>query len=179
MLWWGVWAALLALAVSACSTPAEATPTVPLAPEMYSDPFEYCAAVGTVDAPDERYTGPQVSDEIIQGYIAAAGLEASTEPMEMFKQTTIWRCMGGQVYACNFGANLPCDAKANTDRTPTQAMKEYCQANPGAEFIPMSVTGRETVYAWHCAQQTPEALEQAAQVDAAGFLANIWYAIKR
>jgi hypothetical protein len=28
----------------------------------FSDPFAYCAAVGTIDAPDARYTGPRVPD---------------------------------------------------------------------------------------------------------------------
>lgn len=143
----------------------------------YTDPFAYCAAVGTVDAPDERYTGPQISDEIVEGFIAAADLEKSTEPLEMFKQSTIWRCMDGQVMACNFGANLPCSAKANTDERPTKAMAAYCKDNPGAEFIPMYVTGHETIYSFHCVQDQPELLEQIAEVDVAGFLAGIWYPI--
>ena len=145
--------------------------------ETYNDSFAYCAAVGTIDAPDARYTGPQISDEIINGYKAAAGLESSTEPMEMFKKTTIWRCMNNQVYVCNFGANLPCDSKANTDRTPSSAMEDYCKANPDSDFIPMSVTGHETIYSWHCVKDNPDVLDQIEEVDAAGYLKNIWYLI--
>lgn len=145
--------------------------------ETYNDPFAYCAAVGMIDTPDVRYTGPQVSDEIINGYKTAAGLESSTEPMEMLKQTTIWRCMNNQVYACNFGANLPCNSKANTDRIPSSAMVDYCKANPDSGFIPMSVTGHDTIYGWHCVKDTPEVVNQIAKVDAAGYLANIWYPI--
>ena len=143
----------------------------------YSDPFSYCAAIGTIDTPDARYTGPKISDEIINGFIAAAGLEASTEPMEIFKQTTIWRCMDSQVFVCNFGANLPCSSKANIDKTPSPEMQDYCKANPDSDFIPMSVTGHETIYSWHCIKDAPELLEQIAQVDAAGYLANMWYRI--
>ncbi len=184
---------ILLVVLSACSTqptgsvqttnvpPLTSVPTIensPLAQETYHDPFAYCAAMGTIDTPDARYTGPQISDEIINGYKTAAGLEASTEPMEMFRKTTIWRCMDSQVYACNFGANLPCSSKANIDKSPSPAMEDYCKANPDSDFIPMSVTGHETIYSWHCVKDIPEVLDQIAKVDAAGYLANIWYPIK-
>jgi hypothetical protein len=173
------------MAVTACSSQAKAvdsvtpTSTAIAAPvqKTSSDPFEYCAAIGTIDRPDARYTGPQMREEIINGYKTAAGLEASTEPMEMFMKTTIWRCMDNQVYACNFGANLPCDSKANTDKTPSPAMDDFCKANPEADFIPMSVTGHDTIYSWHCVKGTSEVLDQIAMVDAAGYLAQIWYPI--
>jgi hypothetical protein len=42
----------------------------------------------------------------------------------------------------------------------------------------MSVTGHDIIYSFHCVQEAPELLEQIAQVDAAGYLANIWYAIE-
>jgi len=145
--------------------------------ETYSDPFAYCAAVGTVDSPDARYTGPKISLEIINGFKAAAGLQESSMPQDMFEKTTIWRCMDGQVYACNFGANLPCNSKANTDKTPTQAMNDFCQANLDADVIPMSVTGHSTIYSWHCVADTAEPLDQIDNVDAAGYLTQIWYAI--
>lgn len=153
------------------------TMTLSPAQATYEDPFEYCAVIGTIDVPDARYTGPQISDEIVNGYKIAAGLESSTEPMEMLKQTTIWRCMNNQVYACNFGANLPCSSKANVDRTPSPAIEDYCKANPDSDFIPMSVTGHETIYSWHCVKDAAEVLDQIGKVDAAGYLANIWYPI--
>jgi len=133
--------------------------------------------VGTLDAPDERYVGSEVPDEIIEGYKTAAGLTGSSELMDVFRQTTTWRCMDGQVIVCNYGANLPCDAKANTDNTPTQAMTDYCAQNPGSDFIPMSVTGHETIYSWACDGNTPVVSEQIDQPDAAGFLSGIWYAL--
>jgi len=179
----GVLLCLLALILSACSAlnrPASTStpaPTEVPTPVTYSDPFAYCMAVGTIDAPDARYTGPQISDEIVNGFIVAAGLQASSEPLDMFKQMTIWRCMDGQVYACNFGANLPCDSKANTDKNPTPEMADFCKANPEVDFIPMYVTGHNTIYSWRCVKGAPELLEQIAQVDAAGYLANIWYPI--
>ena len=163
--------------VSTASPAPTASSTV--AAQSYADPFAYCAAVGAVDKPDARYTGAPITDEVINGYLAAAGLQNSTEPMDMLRKTTIWRCMGGKVYACNFGANLPCDSKANTDKMPTQGMIDFCTANPDSDFIPAAVTGHDTIYAWHCVKTTPEVQSQVAQVDAAGYLANIWYLIAR
>jgi Tol biopolymer transport system component len=176
---------LLALAATACAKQVNATEVVtppstansPLAPMTYTDPFEYCAAVGTLDSPDARYTGPQISDAIINGFKSAAGLEDSTEPMDLFMKTTIWRCMDSQVFACNFGANLPCDSKAITEKTPSPEMEDFCKASPDSDFIPMSVTGHATIYSWHCVKDTPELLKQIDQVDAAGYLASIWYPI--
>lgn len=178
--------ALLAMAITACSPQVNATDIATLTPganpaqvqQTYSDPFTYCAAVGTIDTPDARYTGPQISDEIINDYKIAAGLETSTEPMEMFRKTTIWRCMDNQVYACNFGANLPCNSKANVNKTPSPEMSDYCKANQDSDFIPMSFTGHSTIYSWHCVKDTPELLDQIEKVDAAGYLAQIWYPLQ-
>lgn len=173
---------LLAVSLAACSTQkaptettqaqptAEPSPTVP----TYSDPFEYCAAVDTVDAPDERYTGSKMTDEILRGFIAAAGLGVNANPAD-YEKTTIWRCMGGELYTCNYGANLPCNSKANTDKIPTQAMEDYCKANPDANIIPMSITGHSTIYNWHCVKDAAELLNQIANVDAEGYLEQIWY----
>ena len=176
---------LLAIVLSACSTPTTSPVTAPsplpaataTSQPTFSDPFAYCAAMGTIDTPDARYTGLAITDDIINGYISAAGLEATTEPMDMFKKTTTWRCMNGLVVACNFGANLPCSSKANIDKTPTSPMSDFCKANPDSAAIPMSVTGHSTIYSWHCVKDTAELLNQIENVDTAGYLAQIWYPI--
>ena len=161
-------------ATSAPASPPAAAPAV----ETYADPFAYCTAVGAIDAPDARYTGEAAPDAVIKGYLKAAGIEENPEFSDVYKKMTIWRCMENKVYACNFGANLPCDSKANTDREPTQAMADFCKQNPGSDFIPMAVTGHETIYSWHCVKDAPELLEQISQVDAAGYIENIWYFIE-
>lgn len=182
--------ALALLVLTACSTQVSAQPAAPetavtAAPETpaqpqasFGDPFAYCDSVGTIDAPDSRYTGEAVPDSVIDGFKKAADLEASTMPLDMFKKTTIWRCMDKQVYACNFGANLPCSSKANTDKTPTQAMNDFCSQNPDSDVIPMSVTGHSTIYSWRCEKGSPELLDQIDKVDSAGFLERIWYPIQ-
>ena len=130
-----------------------------------------------IDTPDARYTGLAFTDALFADYLKTAGLEATTDNPDAFKQMTIWRCMDAHVYVCNFGANIPCDAKANTDN-PTQAMLEFCQQSPNQDFIPMSVTGHNVIYSWHCVQDKPEILEQIDTVDAAGFGSNFWLQVE-
>jgi hypothetical protein len=144
---------------------------------QFDDPFAYCAAVGTIDAPDARYTGPALPETVARGLQAAVGPSAgaSGEPPP---GNWIWRCMAGEVYACTFGANLPCAEKADTRTEPPAGVTEFCRANPGAEVIPMAVTGRATVFEWRCADEGPDIVRQFAEPDAAGFLAHIWYPIE-
>jgi hypothetical protein len=85
--------------------------------------------------------------------------------------------MDGKVYACTVGANLPCDSKANTDKTPTQPEIDFCQANPTSDFIPAAVTGHDTIYEWICKAGKPEVGKQVFQVDKQGYIVEIWYVI--
>ena len=87
--------------------------------------------------------------------------------------------MNSKVYACFVGANLPCESKANTDKTPTAAETEVCTANPSGENIPAVVTGHETVYEWGCKDGKPVVMRQVLQVDERGFISDIWYAIEK
>lgn len=154
----------------AADTPAPAT--------TFSDPFAYCAEVGTIDQPDARYTGEKMPDSLLKGFIAASGGNTDPEFTELFREMTTWRCMNHKVYACTYGANLPCDSKANTDQTPSEAMITFCQENPDADFIPMAWTGHSTIYSWRCVGDTPELLDQIAEPDEEGFLSHIWYEVE-
>ena len=178
-----------AQAPTSTMTPAAAQPATPSAEanmptltlaattgSIFTDPFAYCAAVGTIDTPDARFNGPHMPDVLAQGLKKASGAAADA-PMEMFTTGAYWRCMDGKVYACTVGANLPCDAKANTDKTPTQAEKDFCQANPDSTFIPAAVTGHDTIYSWRCTQSQPAIDQQVFHVDKQGFIVEIWYAI--
>ncbi len=181
-------AASLILLTAACSatatTPAPPVPNPPptsgpISPTSatFTDPFAYCVAVGTIDTPDARYTGTPVPDSVIARYKQAANLQSSTEPLDVLRKTTIWRCMDGKVYACNFGANLPCDSKANTSNRPTAAMTDYCQANPNVDAIPAYVVGHDSIYTWKCVNAVAQVQAQVDQPDAQGYLQHIWYAL--
>jgi hypothetical protein len=143
---------------------------------QFDDPFAYCAAVGTIDAPDARYTGPALPEAVARGLKAALDLPAEA-PLAPLLGNSIWRCMDGKVYGCTIGANLPCAEKADTRTEPSAAVTGFYRQNPGADVIPMVVTGRATVFEWRCAGEHPTIVRQFAEPDAAGYLANIWYPI--
>ena len=84
---------------------------------LISDPFAYCADVGTIDVPDERYAGPAIPDAVVDDLRDKADIAADA-PDDWVAAGTVWRCMDGQVWACFVGANLPCSEKADTSTMP-------------------------------------------------------------
>jgi hypothetical protein len=102
-------------------------------------------------------------------------MDAPDTPLVIIQRASVWRCVDGKVFACFVGANLPCEAKANTDRTPAQEAVAFCQENPDSDFIPAVATGRETVYEWRCRAGTPEIVGQVSEVDAQGYFSSIWF----
>ncbi|MBX3016233.1 MAG: DUF333 domain-containing protein, partial [Caldilineaceae bacterium] len=142
----------------------------------FTDPFAYCAAVGTIDAPDARYTGEQPPAAVIAGLRAALNAPADT-PADLYQAGTFWRCAAGQVKACFIGANLPCEEKADLSETPNEGTVAFCKENPTAESVPAVATGRATVFAWRCVNGTPEQGDQVFQADDQGFIADFWYVL--
>jgi hypothetical protein len=144
--------------------------------ETFSDPFAYCRAVGDVDAPDARYSGPKMPVAIAEGLEKAFAAPGSKR-LEPFEKNSVWRCMDGKVYACNIGANIPCGEKADTSRTPSEAMVDLCKTNQNTDSIPAYVTGRATVYLWKCEGGKPEVVTEFTTPDERGFLTNAWHEI--
>ncbi len=148
---------------------AAATQAAPTA--AITDPFAYCASAGDVDNP-----GVKASDSVLKGLQKAAGISADI-PADVLQNGSFWRCMSGKVYACFVGANLPCESKANTSRTPSDADLQFCKANPTADVIPAATAGHDTIFEWRCVLGAPQVSKQVYQVDARGYIAEIWYAI--
>ena len=100
--------------------------------------------------------------------------EAGVDPA----RAIVWRCMGGKIWACVQG-NAPICGKANQDKTPTKAMREFCASQPNAEVIPLYVIGHENpmIYDWTCKGKQPTITKQIFQVDARGFPAELWKTI--
>lgn len=175
---------IVALTAAACAAPAASTGTpippgepaptntsAPAAP--YDDPYAYCAAVGTIDAPDSSYVGPAMPDTLIDAMVTA-GIVTADAPPE-FKKNAVWRCANHHVMICHIGANLPCEEKADLSMTPSPEMADFCKANPASDVVPAVVTGRATVYEWKCDKDTPVTAGQVLKVDPQGFLADFWY----
>lgn len=137
---------------------------MPVAPaaatESWDDPFAYCAAVGTVDAPDGRYAGPPVPISISAGVRAPA-----TATADRVK----WRCYEGRVLGCKAYAWPVCD------RVPTTAeLAAYCTQNPDSPRL-LAPAGT-----WSCVggqPRLPAGISWAR--DARGFEAAGWSAIPK
>jgi hypothetical protein len=135
----------------------------PAVAESYTDPVAYCRAVRTIDRPDARYGGPKLPAWM------AEKLHLDPSQVKLME----WRCARGAVLTCLYGANIPCDAKADTSRTPTPAIAAFCRENPNATFVPMVVTGHETVVSWACKDGQPLPTKVGA-VDAEGYAKAYW-----
>jgi hypothetical protein len=146
--------------------------------QTYSDPFAYCAAVGTIDRPDARYSGPATPDAVVKQLMQTLEVTRTVSTSD-FAAGTDWRCADGRVLGCWVGANLPCPEKANTSKTPTQAMSDFCSQEPSADGIPTAVTGHNVIYDWSCVNGKAVAGKQSVAVDAQGFIKDIWYPITR
>lgn len=143
------------------------------AEDRFNDPFAYCAAVGHVDAPDARWAGPALPQAVADGTVRL-GLVSADAPPEI-REHTAWRCMGGKVWLCAFGANLPCNDRARTSKAPTKGMIAFCEEHAGSDFIPAFATGRDTVYEWRCDGKTPTIVRVVGKPDARGFLSAYWH----
>ena len=150
------------------------------AEQRFDDPFAYCAAVGTIDAPDARYAGPAMPDAIARRPQDGPGHARRTRRPSRSATHSIWRCMAGKVYACTFGANLPCQEKADTSRSPTSAMTAFCRDEPERRCHPHGGDrpGHRVRLALR-ARRRRRSSARSPEPDASGYLANVWYEIGR
>lgn len=125
----------------------------------------YCAQIGTDDAlrPLPRALVPQA--------VSLFGLERM--PVAQVLRGTVIRCMDGAVWACNYGANLPCGKADKRDTLPARGA-EWCRKNPDASFVPAYISGHDSIYRWRCEAGSPVAGSPVAQTDARGFLTRYW-----
>lgn len=137
---------------------------------------------GPASAQSITFCKPDTSDDALhrlpQALVPLArrlfGLQAM--PAAEIQQSTVVRCMDGQLLACNYGANLPC-GKANTSRS-LPAANTWCRQNPNANFIPAYISGHDSIYNWRCMQGMPTANGPVEPVDSRGFLTSYWKLIQ-
>lgn len=143
---------ILALAVVWLAQPARA-----------QTPARFCARVGTDDTlrPIPPALVPQVN-----------AVFHMRMPAHLTQESTVWRCFHGRVLVCNTGANLPC-GKADTRRT-SPGGAGWCRAHPDADFIPLYMTGHDSIYQWRCRAGHPAIVRQTSRVDPRGFVARYW-----
>ena len=124
----------------------------------------HCAAVG---ADDRVAPIPVALIPDARQFFGATSSESDAE----FVAHTVYRCMSGRIWLCNFGANLTC-AKGDVNRVSRGAMA-YCKENPGADIVPMAATGHATIHTWRCVGSEAR-IERSEKLDPRGFIANQW-----
>ncbi len=142
------------------------------AAQTYSNVFDYCAAIGTIDQPDARFTG------VLPDYQAADLFKIA--PGALHENAFAWRCMNGAVWVCA-QLNSPICGKADISRTPTKPMIDYCKMDPDAKPIPMVVMGQEhpPAYDWACRQGVPAVNRQLFTPDPRGYPPELWKQLTR
>ena len=96
-------------------------------------------------------------------------------PDTQIRWSTVSRCAAGHTLFCNYGANLPC-GKANSARRLPGA-EAWCREHPEADFVPRFIIPSGNIYSWRCSGGVPEAVSQADEIDARGFVARYWKAV--
>jgi hypothetical protein len=124
-------------------------------------PVQYCRRVVNDDA--LRHPPGSLIPAIRRLFGAKEGYE---------RETSYYRCADGGVLLCNVGVNLPC-GKANKSAT-IPAATAWCRHNPNSDFIPLAVTGHDTIYQWRCANGVAKRGKQIGEIDARGFFADHW-----
>jgi hypothetical protein len=127
-------------------------------------PRRYCARVGNDDT---LRPAPPALASAIRRLFHIGGKYAL--------ETTQYRCAGGKVLLCTIGANLPC-GKANTN-TDLPGTNDWCRQNPNSDFIPMFVTGHDTIYEWHCEGDIAKPGRRIGSGDRRGFFEEYWKAL--
>jgi hypothetical protein len=131
------------------------------APAKDKNPRAYCTRVGTDDQ------------------VRAAPASLAADVRRLFNvdgrfavRSSVYRCADGAVLVCVIGANLPC-GKANTAKE-LPAATQWCASHRESDFIPMVVTGHDTLYSWRCVGGKAEAGAPLGALDARGFFAQNW-----
>ena len=129
-----------------------------LDPDHWSDPFAYCKAVGTVDFPDQRYSGPYLTDAIAN---------ALRVPVTSSPDRVKWRCDGGALLGCTSFRGSSCALTPSVTE-----MLEYCTQNPNAQGL-LAPNGT-----WSCNDTEPVIpAGESWPVDGRGFLPGAWVEI--
>ncbi|MGO9773281.1 MAG: hypothetical protein ACLPSW_27790 [Roseiarcus sp.] len=95
----------------------------------------------------------------------------SADDADFVRGSTVYRCMSGSIWLCNHGANIPC-AKGDTRRV-LPSVTTYCRESPNEDFVPMVVTGHDTIHSWECVGGKAR-IKQSQKVDSRGFVADQW-----
>src|SRR5262249_45825248 len=162
--WPGVPKAVLSTVFYRCHYAAERLPAavtagIPVPPTEseargpFKNPFVYCAAIGTINHQDERYTGPARPDVIVTKLRKILNVDPAVSQQE-FALSVTWRCLEHTVVACARTDQAPCSDKAGLAVLNTQLPQvvQYCADHPQAAVVPNPFGLHDNIYELRCTQ---------------------------
>lgn len=133
----------------------------------YTNPFAYCAAVGTVDQPGPRYRGAEHPKDIVTSMSKATGGSS------LYPGQTTWRCEGGRVMGCYLGASGEnCSFRVDRAMGASREMIRYCRTRSSGR-IPEAAAG--PAWFWRCNGGAPQL--DPTVVAPSGYLTSAWVVI--
>ena len=143
----------------ATATPNPVPPAASTTSSSFSDPLAYCSAVGTIDDPDSRFTGPALP------FVIGSALSQTHGGLQ---GPVHWRCEDGAVRACDSRGGPVCE------QTPSvEQMIAFCKQHPGTKRVPAPAGW------WYCKAKRPMIPKgQQWPVDARGFFPDAWITIR-
>jgi hypothetical protein len=134
----------------------------------FTDPFEFCQHVGTIDSLFYRHPG-------WQSYVGNPWPFGSPGVGEI-----AWRCWEGKVLGCYTGATGGACMKINESTQPSPELAAWCRSNPNDSFPPNAATGHNTAYEWECVRGEPRItarLIPTQSLDGLGYQIRNWFLI--
>ena len=146
---------------------------------VYTDPHEYCRAVGKIANPeqDDRYRGPKATEQMAAVFGQKLADIKVVSADGLVNYTVTWRCASGEVFACWEPNNPQCGIYGSS-RIATLDMTKWCRQNPNSG-IPLAVTGHNvTIFDWNCVGKKPVAGRQYIQLDSEGYDKDAWKRVR-
>lgn len=134
------------------------------------DPIAVCKAARDRDEPE---TAARVDRATLSRMAKALDLAIPPRELGSRRDGFYWRCMGGDVYVCFVGANIPCWGKPDVSRT-NEGASSWCAEHPNDDVVPAYATGRETVWHWGCAGDQAIIRNTDVPLDPRGFRIQEW-----
>ncbi len=89
--------------------------------------------------------------------------------------TVISRCMDGTLYVCNASADQRCMKKLNAEPEVNEAMASACAKEElDGVILPDSITDANAAFEWTCRDGKPSVTAQLCELDAMGFIKELW-----
>ncbi len=133
------------------------------------DPWTGCA-----DGSDSMSIS-SVADLRNEEYRRRVQITLNIQDSEAAGVTVITRCMGGALYVCNASADQRCLRKLNAVPAINDAMTAACAREElDGATLPESVTDANAAFEWVCKDGKPTVVMQLYEMDAAGFIKDLW-----